>query len=165
MECGLNAGHNAGCLTLSGTLKEQASHYVASLRHTLREVLEWRVPVSAAGQSRPIVDVVVSYLNDETNIISRIVATHRALDNPTVVASLSARRLENIEAIQKATAATHRRIADAVIPSLSCFVFLGVSICLPQTGSCAIGKIEQGSCGTFQRDSPGMVLGPPRPQR
>ena len=69
--CSGTSDHNLGCLTLKGSLERQTEEHVRSIKRGLDVVLHVLVPVSGAKDSRPLVDIVLAYLNDPKGLLGQ----------------------------------------------------------------------------------------------
>ena len=60
-----------------------------SIKRGLDVVLHVLVPVSGANDSRPLVDIVLAYLNDPKGLLGLISEAHMSWQNPAVAAKSS----------------------------------------------------------------------------
>ena len=98
-----------------------------SIKRGLDVVLHVLVPVSGAKDSRPLVDMVLAYLNDPKGLLGRIRNAHMLWQNPAVAANLLARRRENDESALAADAATHERLRNINVCGIYNSRFLSLS--------------------------------------
>jgi hypothetical protein len=123
--CSGTSDHNLGCLTLKGSLERQTEEHVRNIKRGLDVVLHVLVPVSGAKDSRPLVDIVLAYLNDPKGLLDLI---SEARQNPAVAANLLARRREYDESVLAAVAATHERLRKHTINICVCVCYLTLAL-------------------------------------
>ena len=99
-----------------------------SIKRGLDVVLHVLVPVSGAKDSRPLVDIVLAYLNDPKGLLGLISEAHMSWQNPAVAANLLARRRECDESVLAAVAATHERLRKHTINVCVCYLTLALLV-------------------------------------